>query len=156
MLQYFFNRQIVVQYAFKKETRGERHGSAAERLLAGSNPDRARIAAMMSAMPQLGSAMGQANMMGQTTMPPPPPAAPAAPAAPTTPGQPMMMQPGMMGGAPMMQPGMMGGMPMMQPGMMGSAPLMQPGMMGVPMMQPGMMGTPIMPPGMMGGMPSHQ
>ena len=73
--QYFYNRQIVVQYAFKKETRGERHGSAAERLLAGSNPDRARIAAMMS------------------TMVPPMAAAPmaAAPMAAVPPAQPGMM-----------------------------------------------------------------
>ena len=38
----------MVQYAYKKGTRGERHGSAAERLLAKSNPDRARVNAMMS------------------------------------------------------------------------------------------------------------
>ena len=65
----------MVQYAFKKETRGERHGSAAERLLAGSNPDRARIAAMMSTLPQLGTAMGQADMGAQPPAPPPPPPA---------------------------------------------------------------------------------
>ena len=32
--QFLANRQIVVQYAFKRESRGERHGSQAERLLA--------------------------------------------------------------------------------------------------------------------------
>ncbi|KAJ2207241.1 S-methyl-5-thioribose-1-phosphate isomerase, partial [Coemansia sp. RSA 518] len=32
--QYLANKQINVQYAFKKDAKGERHGSAAERLLA--------------------------------------------------------------------------------------------------------------------------
>lgn len=34
--QYLCNRPIVVQYAFKKDTQGERHGSQAERMLAAS------------------------------------------------------------------------------------------------------------------------
>ena len=136
--QYFYNRQIVVQYAFKKETRGERHGSAAERLLAGSNPDRARIAAMMSTMvPPMAAA--------------PMAAAPMAAVPPAQPGMMPMIQPGVMN-APMqpgvigtpMQPGVMGAP--MQPGMMGAP--MQPGMMSTPM-QPGMVGTP-MQPGVMG------
>jgi splicing factor 3B subunit 4 len=36
--QYLANRPIVVQYAFKKDTPGERHGSQAERILAASQP----------------------------------------------------------------------------------------------------------------------
>ncbi|GAQ80556.1 RNA recognition motif containing protein [Klebsormidium nitens] len=36
--QYLCNKAITVSYAFKKDTKGERHGSAAERLLASSNP----------------------------------------------------------------------------------------------------------------------
>ncbi|KAJ2306789.1 Spliceosome-associated protein 49 [Coemansia sp. RSA 2702] len=32
--QYLANKQINVQYAFKKDSKGERHGSAAERMLA--------------------------------------------------------------------------------------------------------------------------
>lgn len=36
--QYLCNRPIVVQYAYKKDTPGERHGSQAERLLAASQP----------------------------------------------------------------------------------------------------------------------
>src|SRR5690606_36876552 len=40
--QFLCNRPIVVQYAFKKETQGERHGSQAERLIAASNPSRLR------------------------------------------------------------------------------------------------------------------
>ena len=38
--QYLSNRVIVVQYAFKKDTQGERHGTPAERLLAASQPQR--------------------------------------------------------------------------------------------------------------------
>jgi len=36
--QYLSNRAISVSYAFKKDAKGERHGSAAERLLATNNP----------------------------------------------------------------------------------------------------------------------
>ncbi len=38
--QYLCNRQIIVQYAFKKDSTGERHGSQAERILAASQPQR--------------------------------------------------------------------------------------------------------------------
>lgn len=34
----FANRQITVSYAYKKDTKGERHGTPAERVLAASNP----------------------------------------------------------------------------------------------------------------------
>ncbi|XP_049850586.1 splicing factor 3B subunit 4-like [Schistocerca gregaria] len=36
--QFFGNKRIVVTYAFKKDKPGERHGDAAERLLASKNP----------------------------------------------------------------------------------------------------------------------
>jgi RNA recognition motif-containing protein len=36
--QYLCNRPIAISYAFKKDSKGERHGSAAERLLAAQNP----------------------------------------------------------------------------------------------------------------------
>lgn len=36
--QFLCNRPITCSYAFKKETKGERHGTAAERLLAAQNP----------------------------------------------------------------------------------------------------------------------
>lgn len=36
--QYFYNKVIHVSYAYKKDTKGERHGSAAERILASSRP----------------------------------------------------------------------------------------------------------------------
>ena len=34
----FVSRAITVSYAFKKDTKGERHGTAAERMLAAQNP----------------------------------------------------------------------------------------------------------------------
>ncbi|CAA7022175.1 unnamed protein product [Microthlaspi erraticum] len=36
--QYLCNRQITVSYAYKKDTKGERHGTPTERLLAAANP----------------------------------------------------------------------------------------------------------------------
>ncbi|KAL0913974.1 hypothetical protein M5K25_017469 [Dendrobium thyrsiflorum] len=36
--QYLCNRQITVSYAYKKDTKGERHGTPAERILASNNP----------------------------------------------------------------------------------------------------------------------
>lgn len=39
--QFLCNRPISVSYAYKKETKGERHGSAAERLIAANRPKEA-------------------------------------------------------------------------------------------------------------------
>ncbi|GAA96651.1 hypothetical protein E5Q_03322 [Mixia osmundae IAM 14324] len=61
--QYLMNKPITVQYAFKKDTKGERHGSAAERLLAAQ--------AQKNSLIQPG---GPRTAMG---MPPPPPPIPA-------------------------------------------------------------------------------
>lgn len=36
--QFLCNRPVSVSYAYKKDAKGERHGSAAERLLAAQNP----------------------------------------------------------------------------------------------------------------------
>eukprot|EP01039_Chlorochromonas_danica_P011332 gene11332-12647_t len=47
--QYLCNRAIIVQYAFKKDTPGERHGSQAERLLASSQPQKLRPHTIFSA-----------------------------------------------------------------------------------------------------------
>merc|ERR1719377_475246 len=43
--QFICNRPISLSYAYKKETKGERHGSAAERLLAANRPGEAAITA---------------------------------------------------------------------------------------------------------------
>lgn len=85
--QYLCNRPISVSYAFKKDSKGERHGSAAERLLAAQNPlshaDRphqlfadAPVPPMMPPNPM---------MMGQMIPPPliaPPPVMPPPPPVP--------------------------------------------------------------------------
>ncbi|XP_037888309.1 splicing factor 3B subunit 4 isoform X1 [Glossina fuscipes] len=82
--QYLCNRPISVSYAFKKDSKGERHGSAAERLLAAQNPsshaDRphqlfadAPVPSMMPVIP------GQ--IIPPPLMAPPPPPPPNAAAA---------------------------------------------------------------------------
>eukprot|EP01054_Gregarina_sp_Poly1_P010787 Gregarina_sp_Poly_1__10786@NODE_829_length_6100_cov_40_875849_g600_i0_p6_GENE_NODE_829_length_6100_cov_40_875849_g600_i0NODE_829_length_6100_cov_40_875849_g600_i0_p6_ORF_typecomplete_len111_score10_03RRM_1/PF00076_22/8e08OB_RNB/PF08206_11/0_18RRM_5/PF13893_6/0_14_NODE_829_length_6100_cov_40_875849_g600_i0388720 len=37
--QFLWNRPVHVSYAYKKDTKGERHGSAAERLIAANRPN---------------------------------------------------------------------------------------------------------------------
>ncbi|KAJ1527417.1 hypothetical protein ONE63_007399 [Megalurothrips usitatus] len=80
--QYLCNRPISVSYAFKKDAKGERHGSAAERLLAAQNPlsqaDRPHQlfadAPPTAPLPPPPSAMPPPPMtpMGMGMMPPPP------------------------------------------------------------------------------------
>lgn len=128
--QYLCNKQINVQYAFKKDSKGERHGSQAERLLAQSieRPKTVRPHTLFSA----GPASTPAAMGGMVGLPPPPP--------------------GMMGGIPPPPPGMMGGLP---PPPMGFAMPPPPGMMGGGYAMPpppGMMNVPP-PPGMMQSVP---
>eukprot|EP00898_Chlorokybus_atmophyticus_P000539 jgi/Chlat1/1486/Chrsp12S02035 len=79
--QYLCNRAITVTYAYKKDTKGERHGTPAERLLAANNPAaRSRPHTMFaSAPPDASMAAAPApvptytapHMMPQG-MPPPP------------------------------------------------------------------------------------
>ncbi|GMS84308.1 hypothetical protein PENTCL1PPCAC_6483, partial [Pristionchus entomophagus] len=86
--QYLCNRAITVSYAFKKDGHGERHGSAAERLLAAQNPmftgDRPN---QMFAETPRGSAAPPPMMGGHLQMPPgypplPPTATPIPPPPP--------------------------------------------------------------------------
>lgn len=70
--QYLCNRPISVSYAFKKDAKGERHGSAAERLLAAQNP--------LSQADRPHQLFADAPPMGM--MPPPPPGMPMAPPPP--------------------------------------------------------------------------
>uniref|UniRef100_S4RTT9 Splicing factor 3B subunit 4 n=1 Tax=Petromyzon marinus TaxID=7757 RepID=S4RTT9_PETMA len=102
--QYLCNRPISVSYAFKKDSKGERHGSAAERLLAAQNP------------------LSQADRPHQLFADAPPP--PQAPSVPVS-GMPMP-PPGMsmMGGHPPPSP-MPGSLP---PGMTMSGAMMSHGM----------------------------
>jgi len=47
--QFLFNRTISVQYAFKKDMLGERHGSQAERMLAAAQPSKFKMNTLFSA-----------------------------------------------------------------------------------------------------------
>jgi len=137
--QYLCNRAIAISYAFKKDSKGERHGSAAERLLAAQNPlsqaDRPhQLFADAPPMP-IPSAVGVApvppppGMMGFPGMPPPPVPPPGGmpPMPPGPPGShPMPPPPPPSGGQrppmPPMPPGGMGGYPPMPPGRGGGPP----------------------------------
>ncbi|XP_044732280.1 splicing factor 3B subunit 4-like isoform X2 [Chrysoperla carnea] len=66
--QYLCNRPISVSYAFKKDAKGERHGSAAERLLAAQNP--------LSQADRPHQLFADAPPMGGGMHPPPPPPVP--------------------------------------------------------------------------------
>jgi splicing factor 3B subunit 4 len=148
--QFLMNKPITCQYAFKKDGKGERHGTEAERMLAAQ----AR----------------KNNALPVSARPPPAPVAfgvpPMVPGQPGYAGQPAGYQPGQFAGAlaqpppppgfapqqtimPGMAPPMgMGGPPMGPP--MGMPPMMgMPGMappMGMPGMPPPQMGMPAMPP----------
>ncbi|CAL1703371.1 unnamed protein product [Somion occarium] len=155
--QFLMNKPITVQYAFKKEGKGERHGTPAERLLAAqarknnalpvsARPPPAPIA--FGARPPMPGFQGpyQGQFAGALAQPPPPPG--------FTPQQTIVPQGMQMGGMP---PGMQMGMPPPPPNMPvynpaagyppppppGFAP--QGGMPGAPGMMPPMMPPP--PPG---------
>ncbi|XP_035779107.1 splicing factor 3B subunit 4-like [Anopheles albimanus] len=93
--QYLCNRPISVSYAFKKDSKGERHGSAAERLLAAQNPlSHADRPHQLFADAPVPPSMHPAMMGGHPMMPPP---LMAPPPPPTNPGsvlpQPPVMPP---------------------------------------------------------------
>lgn len=94
--QYLCNRPISVSYAFKKDSKGERHGSAAERLLAAQNPlshaDRphqlfadAPAAPIPPMMPPMLNSMIPPPMIAPTLAPPPPPQSMIPPPPPVPP-----------------------------------------------------------------------
>ncbi|XP_033245808.1 splicing factor 3B subunit 4-like [Drosophila miranda] len=76
--QYLCNRPISVSYAFKKDHKGERHGSAAERLLAAQNPSAHadRPHQLFADAPVQNMMTGQ--MMPPPMMAPPPPVVPVS------------------------------------------------------------------------------
>ncbi|KAL7421989.1 Spliceosome-associated protein 49 [Cryptotrichosporon argae] len=90
--QFLGGKQITVQYAFKKDGKGERHGTAAERLLANQ-------AKKQALLPGAGGGFGGGQFAGALAAPPPPAGIPvynapaAAPAAPAYPPQPPFGQP---------------------------------------------------------------
>ncbi|KAK9754430.1 RNA recognition motif [Popillia japonica] len=87
--QYLCNRPISVSYAFKKDAKGERHGSAAERLLAAQNPlsQADRPHQLFADAPPMGM------MPPGMTMAPPPPPVMLAGMMPPPPPTPTNMQP---------------------------------------------------------------
>ncbi|GMH38962.1 hypothetical protein BSKO_06860 [Bryopsis sp. KO-2023] len=160
--QYLCNRPITVSYAYKKDTKGERHGTPAERLLAAQqrakqaqqNRPHTLFATGPRQQPQPGPNPSQPQ---STAMPPPPPGFGGAP-----PGPPAPIPPPPWTLAPPPRPGM-GPPPPMPPGPnpyqgwggpppQGMPPMdmqgMQPGLgpMGPP--RPGWDGRQPLPPGM--------
>lgn len=78
--QYLMNKQISVSYAFKKDGKGEKHGSAAERLLAAEARKNVQMPnRLYSGGPAMAPALGAGahnavpNYAGVRPPPPPPP-----------------------------------------------------------------------------------
>ncbi|KAL8160395.1 hypothetical protein V2J09_001932 [Rumex salicifolius] len=106
--QYLCNRQITVSYAYKKDTKGERHGTPAERVLAASNPNvqKSRPHTLFASGPPLLSSGAQPNGVvappiprpfANGTVPPNPMPVIRAPPPPQMSGYPQMQ---MQGGPP--------------------------------------------------------
>ncbi|KAA0710092.1 Splicing factor 3B subunit 4 [Triplophysa tibetana] len=128
--QYLCNRPITVSYAFKKDSKGERHGSAAERLLAAQNP------------------LSQADRPHQLFADAPPPPSINTPVM-TSHGVPMQGMPPPGAFPPVPPPGSMHGMPpgMQMPPAPGTAGAQGGGPPpGPPPFPPGAMHPPGMPP----------
>ncbi|OSD02053.1 hypothetical protein PYCCODRAFT_1411396 [Trametes coccinea BRFM310] len=172
--QFLMNKAITVQYAFKKDGKGERHGTPAERLLAAqarknnalpvaARPPPAPMAAMnaFGAPPVPGyQAPYQGQFAGALAAPPPPPVGftpqqtimpqgmPGMPPPPPMQGMPPQGMP--MGVPPPPPPGV----PVYNPQAGYVPPPPPPGYMQPPPGMPGMMPPPpMMPPG---GMPPQQ
>ena len=128
--QYLCNRPITISYAFKKDSKGERHGSAAERLLAAQNPlsqaDRPHQLFADAPPPPTQPSQPNTPLAAAAAAPPPPPPSSAGPAGSST----MPMPP------PPMPPhgSISGGMPM--------PPMPPPGMPPPPFPPPGLSGPP--------------
>ncbi|KAI0303525.1 hypothetical protein B0F90DRAFT_1711674 [Multifurca ochricompacta] len=154
--QFLMNKPITVQYAFKKDGKGERHGTAAERLLAAQArknnalplAPRPPPVAYPAAPPVPGfTGPYQGQFAGALAAPPPPP-----PGFNAMPMQAPMQPPGPMPGAVPMPPMGMGmgmGMGMAQSLPPGGVPMFNP-TQGYPPPPPlgfaSMPGAPMMPP----------
>uniref|UniRef100_K3X596 Splicing factor 3B subunit 4 n=1 Tax=Globisporangium ultimum (strain ATCC 200006 / CBS 805.95 / DAOM BR144) TaxID=431595 RepID=K3X596_GLOUD len=133
--QYLCNRQVVVQYAYKKDSNNERHGSEAERLLAQSNPNKLKPHTRFAFTTPAAGGVSADAMGGNGALPMAPPPPPMAhlnggymapmgsmgmvPPPPPPPQSMGMYQMGMGGMAPPPPPpmptGMMAGHSMMPP-----------------------------------------
>ncbi|KAK8759512.1 hypothetical protein V5799_002857 [Amblyomma americanum] len=138
--QYLCNRAITISYAFKKDSKGERHGSAAERLLAAQNPlaHSDRPHQLFADAPPVGGLPPPPPVAGL----PPPVALGGMPPGPPPGGLPMPPLPNLPPPPPMP-----GGMPPMPPPFRPMPPF-PPG--GMPPPPPPSMGLPPPPP------PMHQ
>ena len=146
--QFLMNKPITVQFAFKKDGKGERHGTAAERLLAGQArknnalplAQRPPSGAYGAVPPASGGFTGpyQGQFAGALAAAPPPP-----------PGfTPMPMQTSMQpqGPVPVMPPmGMPAGMQVPPPPPPGGVPMFNPTQGYAPPPPPGFAGAPMMP-----------
>ena len=114
--QYLMNKEISVQYAYKKDGKGERHGDEAERMLAAQAQKhnvQPQITPMPApiAMPPAMMANGAPNGTYQNVPPPqqgrpvPPPAAPLGAPPPGLPARPPPSQAGYGGPAGFVPPG---------------------------------------------------
>lgn len=129
--QYLCNRQITVSYAYKKDTKGERHGTPAERILASNNPGTQRNrphTLFASGPPSLPGSQPNVTL-GVPIIPrpfingqiPPAPVLTIRPPPPPQGGHfppPMQIAPPQWPAAPQPQPGQGVGPPLMQPGQM--------------------------------------
>jgi splicing factor 3B subunit 4 len=146
--QFLMNKPITVQYAFKKDGKGERHGTAAERLLAAQARKNNALPlaprpppVAYGAAPPIQGFTGpyQGQFAGALAAPPPPPPG-FTPMPMQTPGPGAVHMPPMGMGMPagMPPPTPPGGVPMFNPGH-GYPPPPPPGfpaMAGAPMMAP--------------------
>ncbi|KAI0312968.1 hypothetical protein OF83DRAFT_1165792 [Amylostereum chailletii] len=150
--QFLMNKAITVQYAFKKDGKGERHGTPAERLLAAqarknnalpaaARPPPAPVAfGARPPMPGYPQAPYQGQFAGALAQPPPPPGftpQQAGGMGMPPPPPPQMMMMGMPMGMPMQGMPPPPGMPMFNPAQGGYPPPPPPGFtpQGMPMMQ---------------------
>ncbi|KAI8017077.1 Splicing factor 3B subunit 4 [Camellia lanceoleosa] len=124
--QYLCNRQITVSYAYKKDTKGECHGTPAERVLAASNPtaQKSRPHTLFASGPPTLPNAPQANGTISTPIPPRPFANGSLPPPPMAPLQPPT-QGGVFPPMPMSGPPSWQGQPQ-QPGQAMPPPSMPP------------------------------
>lgn len=90
--QFLCNRPVHVSYAFKKDTKGEKHGSTAERLIAANRPQEGPQPMVPMPVPMVPAAIPMMPPLPGMAMPPAPPPAPMGVSVlpPTVPPIPMM------------------------------------------------------------------
>ncbi|BES96886.1 unnamed protein product [Nesidiocoris tenuis] len=153
--QFLCNRPVSVSYAYKKDAKGERHGSAAERLLAAQNPlsQADRPHHMFADAPPPPPTSLPPPPPPSALMPPPPPSMFNTPPMPPPPPPTSHMQPHHMPPPPPMPQRMVPPMPPMPPPGPPPPPVMWPPHHFPPPPPPGARLPPPPPPGGAGGPP---